>query len=134
MYPVQSYQQKETYFEISKEENKSGATCFISIHCNASANSSANGIEVLYQKYSVKGSQLAKIMQEQLIKATGLSNRGIKPRDDLHVLNRTKAPAILIELAFITNNKEEKMLKEQPEIFANAIWEAIKIYNKEGLI
>lgn len=133
-YPVQVYQQKKSVYEVSKEENKSGATCFISIHCNAFTNSTANGTEVLYQKYSIKGGKLAKIMQEQLIKATGLSNRGTKPREDLHVLNKTLAPAILIELAFITNKKEEKLLKEQPELFANAIWEAIKIYKTEGLI
>lgn len=133
-YPVQVYQQKHDYFEVSKEENASGANLFISIHCNSATNSTANGIEVLYQKYSIKGGQLAKIMQEQLIKATGLSNRGTKPREDLHVLNRTKAPAILIELAFISNKKEEKLLKEQPDLFANAIWEAIKIYKNEGFI
>lgn len=28
-YPVQLYQQGATYFEISREENKSGATLFI---------------------------------------------------------------------------------------------------------
>lgn len=133
-YPVQVYQQEKSVYEVSKEENKSGATLFISIHCNSFSNSTANGTEVLYQKYSIKGGKLAKIMQEQLIKATGLSNRGYKPREDLHVLNRTQAPAILIELAFISNKKEEKLLKEQPELFANAIWEAIKIYKSEGLI
>lgn len=133
-YPVQVFQQSKNVYEVSKEENKSGATLFISIHCNSHTSSTANGTEVLYQKYSIKGGQLAKIMQEQLIKATGLSNRGIKPRENLHVLNKTKAPAILIELAFISNRKEEKLLKEQPELFAGAIWEAIKIYKKEGLI
>lgn len=133
-YPVQVFQQEKTYTEVSKEENKSGATLFVSIHCNSHQKSTANGVEVFYQKYSIKGGKLAKIMQEQLIKATGLSNRGYKPSENLHVLNRTKAPAILIELAFISNRKEEKLLREQPEIFANAIWEAIKIYKKEGLI
>jgi len=133
-YPVETYQQKKEYFEISKKENSSGATCFISIHCNAAANPSAHGVETLYCSTSTKGKQLAQIMQDELIKATKLTNRGIKARSDLHVLNRTKAPAILIELAFISNPIEEKLLKEQPEIFANAIWEAIKIYNKKKLI
>lgn len=133
-YPVQVFQQEKNYTEISKEENKSNATCFISIHCNAATNTRAKGCEVLYQKYSIKGGRLAEIMQKELIKVTGLSNRGVKPREDLHVLNKTKAPAILIELAFISNRKEEKLLKEQPELFANAIWEGIKAFKKEGLI
>ena len=48
--------------------------------------------------------------------------------------NRTKAPAILIELAFLSNPTEEKLLIEKPEIFANAIWEAIKKFKEKNLI
>lgn len=125
-YPVQLYQQKESYFEISKEENKSAATLFISIHCNGVTDPKAHGIETLYCEGSSKGKKYAEIMQQELICATGLTNRGIKSRDDLHVLNRTNAPAILIETAFLSNPEEEKLLSLQPETFANAIWEGIK--------
>ena len=65
-------------------------------------------------------------MQQELIKNLGLKNRGIKSSEDLHVLKRAKATAILIELAFISNSKEEILLREKPELFANAIWEGIK--------
>lgn len=133
-YPVQVFQEKNHYTEVSREENKSGATLFISMHCNAAANSTAHGTEVLYYPTSSKGKELAQILQTELIKATGLYNRGIKPRGDLHVLKSTKAPAILAELAFISNPVEEKLLAEKPEIFANAIWEAIKAYKAKGLI
>ncbi len=133
-YPVQTYQEKYRYTEVSKEENKSGATLFISIHCNSAANPNAYGTEVLYYPTSNKGKELAQILQKELTKSTGLYNRGIKPRGDLHVLKSTKAPAILAELAFISNVNEEKLLKEKPEIFANAIWEAIKIYKTKGLL
>ena len=88
-YPVELYQQKETYFEISKEENKSGATLFISIHCNGVSDPAAHGIEVLYCEGSQKGEKLAEIMQKQLVDITGLEDRGIKARSDLHVLNKT---------------------------------------------
>lgn len=133
-YPFEVYQQKTTYREIPKAENKSGATCFISVHCNGAAKSSAKGTETLYCTGSTKGKKLAEIMQKCLIQATGLTDRGSKPRSDLLVLNATKAPAILIETAFITNPKEEKILKDTPEVFANAIWDAIKIYKNKGLI
>ena len=133
-YPVELYQQKETYFEISKEENKSGATLFISIHCNGVSDPTAHGIEVLYCEGSQKGEKLAEIMQKQLVDITGLEDRGVKARSDLHVLNKTNAPAILVETAFLSNSNEETMLATAPELFADAIWEAIKIYNKEGLL
>ena len=133
-YPVEYYQQKESHFEIAPLENKSGATCFISIHCNSFSSKEANGVEVLYCKGSEKGKKLAEITQKELVKATGLRDRGIKERDDLTVLNRTKAPAILVELGFISNKDDLYSLVLQPEIFANAIWEAIKRFNSEKLI
>ncbi len=133
-YPVQYYQQKNGYFEISKEENASGANLFISIHCNGATNPDAHGVEVLYCAGSTKGKELAFIMQQKLIQATGLADRGIKPRTDLHVLNRTKAPAILIETAFLSNTAEEMKLVYNPEIFVNAMWDAIKLYRVNKLI
>jgi N-acetylmuramoyl-L-alanine amidase len=133
-YPVEIYQQKKYLTEVSQMENKSGATCFISIHCNSFNADTAHGTEVLYYPTSNKGKTLATIMQEQLVKTTGLANRGIKARTDLHVLKATKAPAILIETAFISNTKEECLLKNSPELFASAIWEGIKIFNQKGLI
>jgi N-acetylmuramoyl-L-alanine amidase len=36
--------------------------------------------------------------------------RGVKVRDDLYVLKHTKAPAVLIEVGFISNDKEATSL------------------------
>lgn len=133
-YPVQIYQEKNHFTEVSKEANKSGATLFISVHCNSAVNPEAHGTEVYYYPTSSKGKQLAEILQNELINATGLYNRGFKPSKVYHVLKATNAPAILAELAFISNPWEEKLLKEKPEMFANAIWEAIKIYKAKGML
>ena len=86
----------------------------------------ANGTETWYYKYSIKGGQIAKVMQEELIRHLGLRDRGIKSNKTFHVLKRTNACAILIETAFLSNPKEEKFLKENQEKIANAIWEGIK--------
>lgn len=125
-YSYQLYQQKYSLFEVSREENQSNSTLFISVHCNSSEKPKAEGTETWYYKYSIPGGNAAQIMQQELIKNLGLKNRGIKSSEDLHVLKRTKATAILIELAFISNSKEEILLREKPELFANAIWEGIK--------
>lgn len=133
-YTYEAFQQSKSYFEISKVENKSKATLFISVHCNASINPQAHGVETLYQEKSAKGKQFAQVFQNELVKKTKLTNRGIKPRKDIHVLNRTFAPAVLIECAFISNPTEAQMLKNQPELFADAIFDAIKILNKNNQI
>lgn len=127
-FDVEFFQQKKSFTEVSQAENTSKSDLFISLHCNSFTNENANGVEVLYYPTSAKGKNCAQVVQKELIKATKLKDRGIKSRNDLHVLKRTKATAILIELAFVSNPNEEKMLKEKPEIFANAIFEGIKKY------
>ena len=112
--------------EISTIENASNSDLFISIHCNSFADAAANGVEVLYYPTSSKGKKYAQAVQNELVSTTKLKDRGIKQRTDLHVLKRTKAAAILVELAFLSNPKEENLLVESPEIFATAIFSGIK--------
>lgn len=105
------------------QANELNVNAFISIHLNSAANKNASGIETLC--YSDKGDtgKLATLIQNQLIKATGWRNRGIKERQDLTVLSKTKMMAVLVECGFVSNNEEAKKLFD-PEIqskIANAI-------------
>ncbi len=125
---VEFFQQNKTLSEVSQVENNSKSDLFISIHCNSFSDSKANGIETLHYPTSTKGIKLARLVQNELVEATTLHDRGAKARADLHVLRKTKAVAILVELAFISNPEEEKLLLEEPKIFADAIAEGIKKY------
>lgn len=133
-YPVEVYQQNRSLSEVAAKENASKSTLFISIHCNSHKKPEAHGLEVWYYEGSYKGIQLARIMQEQLVNGTGLTDRGIKSSAGLYVLRKTIAPAILIELPFISNPIEEQYLLNNKKKLADCIWEAIKIYNREGMI
>lgn len=133
-YPVEVYQQNRSLSEVAAKENTSKSTLFISIHCNSHKKPEAHGLEVWYYEGSHKGMQLARIMQEQLVNGTGLTDRGIKSSAGLYVLRKTIAPAILIELPFISNPIEEQYLLNNKKKLADCIWEAIKIYNREGMI
>lgn len=133
-YPVQVYQQKKSVNEVPLIENKSNSTLFISIHCNSFYLPNACGVECWYYHTSEKGKKIAEIMQQQLALITGLKNRGAKETKSLIVLKKTKAPAVLVELGFISNPNEEQLLKTKPELFADALWEGIKNLKKEGLI
>jgi len=125
---VEFFQQNKTLSEVSQVENSSNSDLFISIHCNAAASDKANGVEVLHYPTSTKGIKLARLVQNELVEATTLKDRGVKARSDLHVLRKTKAVAILVELAFLSNPEEEKLLLDEPKIFADAITEGIKKY------
>ena len=58
--------------------NTINANYFISIHSNASVSPTAHGTETYYYYGSAPGKKLAEAVQAELIKATGLTDRGIK--------------------------------------------------------
>ncbi len=131
---IEFFQQDKTLSEISQVENSSNSDLFISIHCNSFTDSKANGIETLYYPTSTRGLRCAQIVQNELVEATTLKDRGVKARNDLHVLRKTKAVAILVELAFISNPEEEKLLLDEPKIFADSIYNGIKKIVAENVL
>lgn len=77
----------------------------VSIHLNAGAgdktgNGKTTGTEVYVYDHKSKAQDAAKRVCEK-IAALGYKNRGIKLRPELYVLNKTKAPAMLVECCFV---------------------------------
>ncbi len=110
------------------------ADLMVSIHFNsAGTNTTANGTETLYQVHSNDNSnkltslKAAEMMQSSLIQALGTTNRGVKQRTDLLILNATTVPAILVEGCFFSNPGDAlKISSEQnQDIMAEAMADAI---------
>jgi N-acetylmuramoyl-L-alanine amidase len=97
--------------ERVKIANEYEADYFISIHCNAVSSPDAHGTETYCYRFGGEGEKLAKAVQEEIVAATGLFNRGVK-EGNFYVIRETKMPAILVELAFLSNPDEEKLLNE----------------------
>jgi N-acetylmuramoyl-L-alanine amidase len=95
---------------------------FLSIHCNAFSSPSANGMETYYSAGSRNGQRFATLLNQELAKAGGLFNRGVKTAN-YYVLRHTNMPASLVELAFVTNYREEKLLRS--EAYQNKLAAAI---------
>ena len=99
--------------------NDSEACLFVSIHNNAFTNDKANGTCVLYaglganDDYGITGKELAQNIQDLMLKATGLYDRGIVESPGIAVLRKTKMPAALVECAFITNPDDRKLLESK---------------------
>ena len=87
-----------------------GAEIFVSIHCNAAASPSACGTEVFYYPTSETGHGLARCIQSELVALCRTSDRGVKTNDEWTVLRETACPAVLVELAFLTNEEERELL------------------------
>lgn len=125
------FQQKKSLQEVINYENANKFDLAVSIHCNAATSTQANGVETLYYPSSVgKSKKLAECIQKELVAATKLRDRGIKKRPDLAFLSQTKTTTALVECAFISNAREEQMLKNDCDLFAEAIAEGIIDYLK----
>ncbi|HOR87043.1 MAG TPA: N-acetylmuramoyl-L-alanine amidase, partial [Bacillota bacterium] len=118
--------------------NNSYADFFMSIHFNAFM-SSAKGIETLYypnditDEYPYDNRVMANLFHNEIMDALKRSSRGITPRPGLHVLNKTKMPAILAELGFVTNSEDFAEIKktEYREMAARALAASIVRFYQE---
>ena len=110
------------------EANSFGADYFISLHTNASNNSGASGSEALVYSSPSVASELGQDILLWLNRLTGLRNRGIVNRPGLYVLRKTKMPAVLVEMGFISNASDANLMNNSPELFAEGIYNGILQY------
>lgn len=110
------------------DANSWGADYFVSIHTNASSQSSANGTEVLVYRQPSTSAELAEDILENVTEITGLQSRGVKSRPGLYVLRKTTMPAVLVELGFITNPSDAIRMRDNPNLFAQGIYRGLLDY------
>ena len=111
-----------------QDANAWGADYFLSLHTNASDLAAATGSEAFVFNKGGVAEALATDILESLQEETGLNNRGVFSRPSLYVLRRTAMPAVLVELGFITNPRDARLMNESPELFARGIYEGIRNY------
>lgn len=111
-----------------EDANAWGADYFISLHTNASSITSATGCEAFAFSRPSPAFSLGEDLLVGLASATGLRNRGMKVRTNLYVLRRTRMPAVLVELGFITNPEDARLMVEQPGLFARGLYSGILSY------
>lgn len=115
-----------------KAANKRHCTLFISVHRNSAEDKKANGIEAWVSK-NPKGdeTELAENLVESICELTGQQNRGVKKgfRDnsfgDYYINSDTDMPSLLLEVGFITNDKDNKAFDEKLDETADTIAETI---------
>ena len=114
------------------DANSWGADYFISIHTNASDQSSASGVEAYSYSRDSRAFRLGEEIVNGLVNVTGLRDRGMKVRPGLYVLKNTNMPAVLVEIGFITNPGDAALMRDDPELFAEGIYRGIVDYT--GLV
>lgn len=103
---------------------------FVSIHVNSSTRPEITGIETHY--YHQESLNLAQTVHSSLASTIKSNNRGLF-KSKFYVINHTTAPAILIEIGFISNDNERAQLvsEKRKQDTAKAIVEGINNYFKQ---
>lgn len=101
----------------------------VSLHCDWSSNPNAYGGHVCY--LSGTGKRLAQCIARHLCALIpGRADKVVKRRG-LYLLRGTKDPAVLCEMAFISNLDDAVMLSQYPDLIAKAIATGINDFDKQ---
>lgn len=95
-----------------KFANDLNATLFVSIHNNSMPNG-MKGSMVLYHYTSYKGKAYATLMLDNLVKDLKTANLGLSARQNTVVLRDTKMPAILAEVACMSDPADLALLNTE---------------------
>ena len=98
--------------------NENNAAAFISIHCNAAENPAAEGYEIFTSPGQDESDCLAECIFDEIETAfpdfdqRADGSDGDRDKEaNFTVITRADCPAVLIELAFISNPREEQYLR-----------------------
>ncbi len=143
-YEVTMIRNKNTVNLSNKERaelaNDCGADIFIRIHADGSTDPDVHGTSTLYPSENnpyvsglSKDSQaLAEAVVNAMCHATGAKNRGTIARDDMSGINWCKLPVTIIEMGYMTNKKEDKLMqtKKYQDKLVQGICDGIDEYYK----
>lgn len=122
--------------ERSDFSNQIDPDLFISVHVNSvENNTAASGTETYYtEKADTRNKTFATMVQEALVNEFGTRNRGVKTNTFV-VTKYTNAPAILIEIGFVTNDADRAMMTSSDfeSRYASTLYQCILNYYAQGL-
>ena len=98
--------------------NRAVARLFLRIHADGSPDASARGSHTLYPALRsgwtddvyARSKRAARIVQSEVVRALGFPDRGLQERSDFTGFNWSDVPVILVELGFMTNPTDDRLL------------------------
>jgi len=107
---------------------RGGATLFVSIHANAAVDANANGTQAFY--LTPQSAPLASAIADEIGRAAGVGSRGIAVARFAVLVGNPHIPAVLVETAFVTNPREEQLLRVPAgqQAFAQGILKGLQRY------
>ena len=98
--------------------NRAGAALFLRIHADGSTDPAARGTHTLYPALRrgwtddvyAESKRAARMVQRDLRATLGFPDRGLEERSDFTGFNWADVPVILVEMGFMTNPTEDRLL------------------------
>ncbi len=117
--------------------NRAGGDLFLSIHHNSHWIRTKSGTETYWSGHAIsdpRNAEFAQAVQNELVRALGLSDRGIKREDAFRVCRVPQMPAALAEVGYLSNPVEEALLRlpQTQERVAEALFRAIVSFLNGG--
>lgn len=91
---------------------KYNSDMFVSLHVNSSVNKNIGGFSTYYYPKTDNDLRLAKNIQNKLSANFGVDDLGVR-QANFYVIKRISMPAVLVEMCFISNEKELTLMKGQ---------------------
>ena len=104
------------------------ADYFVSIHVNSNPNPAINGSEVYVYRENSTAYDLGVNVLESIVDLVGTRYNQVRTNPSLYVLRRTSMPAILVELAYLSNLQDAEKLLNDQYLFAFSIYIGILNY------
>lgn len=89
---------------------KYNSDLFVSLHINSSVNKNVGGFSTYYYPKTSNDLRIAKAIQDQLTANFGVDDLGVR-QANFYVIKRISMPATLVEMCFISNEKELVLMK-----------------------
>ena len=125
----------------ARQANESGALLCVRIHANGSGSPDSSGALCLIasQENPAAGSlydessKLAADLLQSYCEATGFENQGIRVDDTMTGINWSQIPVVILEMGFMTNEKEDMLMADEnfQEKMADGIAQGIEKYCAE---
>ncbi len=88
------------------------ADIYVSIHANSFPEQVWSGAQTFYHSKSDDAKELAIAIQKELVSRLGPNLRKAKTGDDYFVLRKSTMPAVIVEVGFLSNPREEALLAQ----------------------
>lgn len=122
--------------ERAEVGNKENADLVIRIHADSSDSSKVSGASMLVpepinentRSINEKSMYYGKTILNTLVSEVGMNNRGVVQRNDMTGFNWSKVPVVLVEMGFLSNAQEDKLLcsDEYQNKLAQGLYDGIK--------